>query len=1026
MKHPLEGNTGIFNSRWFERFHAGRCALALFVLALLVRLVPLGHYVTPDEPIWVLRSVRLLDAITAGEWASAPQTGHPGFTTMVIGALGVQLTRWLQPAASLEHLSFIRDIAWLAPESSSAFPHLAFFLNTCRVLVALACTSGILLIYSTGKQRLGERTARLLALCLALDPFFAGHAGLLHTDALQATFVILTVLFLLPQGTQQAKFSAITVSAFFLACAGLTKTLGLLIAPGLALVLVLWGSGSFWQRCLRVVMLGLLSLLFMFLLFPPFWSAPLAALQRLIEAVTYHQGAGLRDVFFAGQLHIDPGPFFYPAVLLFRLTAPVLAGLLLGVRQKDRVRHPATKWLLVPIGIYIVALTLATKKFDRYVLSVIPLLTVIACIQWRFYYRRWKMLFLALLCLPWALVALVPLYYANPLLGGPWLAQVVVPFGWGEGSGYAAQKFNKFFAEPQAHTILTGDIPGVASLFEGQVQPKEAAYALCAEGVISREAPDFAGYEAVGDIVIAGMHLTTLFSRTTTFPDGNYLVSGPVAGIEADAVAPRTTTPALGQWLDERFNGLPFTWIHAAGCDPITEAQLAALLCPPDSVDGPCNCTAGGTMEGVRVDQCQFTQLAPAPVDYIVRVGDKLDVVAATWSPVITSPSTLDVYIRWTVQNPYENLVAYLALKDTDGLIWAEGSTILSSQYDWLKSARSPGSLLDGQVHMPLLAALPPGSYIVTLSFSDNNNRGMGLTNPDGTFGGIHTDLGTVTIASNPMIPSEVALPERIDLSLPGYHVRAAMAPPISLFAGDPLPFRLEMARTGSGAPLPESITWTVLCEGNLHSQGALLDVPGDPEAWQVGHYYELRYAPRTDPTSSDADCTLALQSENRTLAQLGAFHIRERERSFSLPKTPQVNLEFQIGSFANLTGADIPQLMVTPNSVLPVTLYWQAQQASDLNYTVFVHLKGQDGRVWAQSDTPPAGGNAPTTTWMPGQVIVDDHMLELSAEVPPGEYTLFAGLYDAISGYRETLYTLDGTRVLSDQIPIGKIMVNE
>ena len=262
MKHPLEGNTGIFNSRWFERFHAGRCALALFVLALLVRLVPLGHYVTPDEPIWVLRSVRLLDAITAGEWASAPQTGHPGFTTMVIGALGVQLTRWLQPAASLEHLSFIRDIAWLAPESSSAFPHLAFFLNTCRVLVALACTSGILLIYSTGKQRLGERTARLLALCLALDPFFAGHAGLLHTDALQATFVILTVLFLLPQGTQQAKFSAITVSAFFLACAGLTKTLGLLIAPGLALVLVLWGSGSFWQRCLRVVMLGLLSLLF--------------------------------------------------------------------------------------------------------------------------------------------------------------------------------------------------------------------------------------------------------------------------------------------------------------------------------------------------------------------------------------------------------------------------------------------------------------------------------------------------------------------------------------------------------------------------------------------------------------------------------------------------------------------------------------------------------------------------------------------------------------------------------------------
>ncbi len=280
MKHPRKGSAGAGKSRWFALSRAGRCAAALFVLALLVRLVPLGHYVTPDEPIWVLRSVRLLDAVTAGDWAAVPQTGHPGFTTMVIGALGVQLTTWLQPAAALEHLAFIRDIAWLAPESSSAFPHLAFFLTSCRVLVALVCSAGIAGIYALGKRRLGERTARLLALCLALDPFFAGHAGLLHTDALQATFVILAVLFLLPQGRPTAHTHCHRRRCILSGVCRIDQNTGLAHRAGLGP-----GDAPVGQRVILAKGpagrdAGAMSFLFMFILFPPFWSNPSAALQQ--------------------------------------------------------------------------------------------------------------------------------------------------------------------------------------------------------------------------------------------------------------------------------------------------------------------------------------------------------------------------------------------------------------------------------------------------------------------------------------------------------------------------------------------------------------------------------------------------------------------------------------------------------------------------------------------------------------------------------------------------------------------------
>ena len=69
---------------------------AIFIVALSVRLVPLGFYVTPDEPIWVMRSVEFLQAIKAGDWAGVPQTGHPGITTMALGALGVKAMAWLR------------------------------------------------------------------------------------------------------------------------------------------------------------------------------------------------------------------------------------------------------------------------------------------------------------------------------------------------------------------------------------------------------------------------------------------------------------------------------------------------------------------------------------------------------------------------------------------------------------------------------------------------------------------------------------------------------------------------------------------------------------------------------------------------------------------------------------------------------------------------------------------------------------------------------------------------------------------
>jgi len=67
----------------------------------------------------------------------------------------------------------------------------------------------------------------------------------------------------------------------------------------------------------------------------------------------------------------------------------------------------------------------------------------------------------------------------------------------------------------------------------------------------------------------------------------------------------------------------------------------------------------------------------------------------------------------------------------------------------------------------------------------------------------------------------------------------------------------------------------------------------------------------------------------------------------------------------------------------------------------VFVHLLDKGGQLVAQTDSAPAGGSRPTSSWGEGQVIVDRHGLLLSDEVAPGSYEVRVGLYLPATGER-------------------------
>lgn len=112
--------------------------------------------------------------------------------------------------------------------------------------------------------------------------------------------------------------------------------------------------------------------------------------------------------------------------------------------------------------------------------------------------------------------------------------------------------------------------------------------------------------------------------------------------------------------------------------------------------------------------------------------------------------------------------------------------------------------------------------------------------------------------------------------------------------------------------------------------------------------------------------------------------------------------LDWQLGDIARLVGYDISPALVGPGTEATLTLYWEPLRTTDQNYTVFVHLFGEDNALVGARDTYPGLGNDPTTTWVPGETIVDRIPVPISPDAEgPILLDIEVGLYDLDSGER-------------------------
>jgi len=143
----------------------------------------------------------------------------------------------------------------------------------------------------------------------------------------------------------------------------------------------------------------------------------------------------------------------------------------------------------------------------------------------------------------------------------------------------------------------------------------------------------------------------------------------------------------------------------------------------------------------------------------------------------------------------------------------------------------------------------------------------------------------------------------------------------------------------------------------------------------------------------------------------------------------PQHDLRYRLGDSIELLGYDVDREAYLAEEQVKLTLYWRAIERLEDEHVVFTHILGETHNpatgnpLWGQVDRMPVHGDYPTTSWAPGDVIVDPYPITIDPNTPPGKYGLEVGMYSPYTGERLLVYNQNG-QASGNHIILGYIQV--
>jgi hypothetical protein len=266
----------------------------------------------------------------------------------------------------------------------------------------------------------------------------------------------------------------------------------------------------------------------------------------------------------------------------------------------------------------------------------------------------------------------------------------------------------------------------------------------------------------------------------------------------------------------------------------------------------------------------------------------------------------------------------------------------------------------------------------------------------------------------------------------------------------------IETEKTRAGKPVPLSLYWQAakppeedyrafvqILGRDMEPIAGVDCYPGGgtfpPTLWQPGVIYRDRYqlpvaAGAEAPTAGLLHAGLYAEHGKRlqarrsadqpplALALLDRVAVRPGDPTSAEVTHP---IGARLGKSITLVGYNASAERVSPGGTLTVTLVWRAEGTLDVDYTSFVHLVNEDGKLIAQSDHPPLSGAYPTSLWETGDVIRDPHRVEVDATSTSGACALSVGMYNSKSDERLPAYAEPGgARLRHDVIVAGQVTI--
>ena len=383
--------------------------LCLFSIVCIPWFLSLDAHWSSDEARWLRRSAQFMSAVKKGEFSETLIAYHPGVTTMWVAGLR---TFFIDPHVDVPNLA-----------------HARWFIGIVALAgVGIAC----LLLY----KLFGQWVALTSFACLAYSPLFLAQTRRVHTDALAAIFILLTVLLFLRYCQNRQHHRYLVFSGVTFGLAVLSKSYALILLPWVLLCLFLFREKQtrhFSNNIAEMLCFLNCTTLTVLVLWPIFWTVlfGLIALGLLVLTVVLLRrpfnergsigvivaaciGLGLVCIsaiqtvwnvfdrinwavttphevkhFFLGKAVNDPGWLFYPLVLTIKSTPLMLPLALVGCILLWKRRKHAEETLrqfqmalalVAGIVLFTVCLSVTSKKFSRYLLPALLMLEILAAI----------------------------------------------------------------------------------------------------------------------------------------------------------------------------------------------------------------------------------------------------------------------------------------------------------------------------------------------------------------------------------------------------------------------------------------------------------------------------------------------------------------------------------------------------------------------------------------------------------------------------------------------------------------------